>query len=204
MVRSLGDIYRQVEKIVESVPRGGLDIAKRLGKADNKRSTIIPRVPQPRQTPSIPSAPQRGIARGFAEVTREMRTMTPVEALAEVVNNPDITLTPKMVELINSPFTGMDADGEFRDIESIPNLNRSILAERNFQRQFSQASILPRKKRKVSKYQKEFGVQLKKLKKKHPRTKITALMTRAHAATRKKMGTKKGQVRKTARRAFKK
>jgi hypothetical protein len=59
--------------------------------------------------------------------------------------------------------------------------------------QFSRANILPRirapvkKKRKVSKYQKEFGKQLKKLKAKHVRTPITKLMKRAHTATRKAM-----------------
>ena len=41
------------------------------------------------------------------------------------------------------------------------------------------------KKRKKSKYQRELGRQLKMLKKKHPRTKITALMKRAHRATKK-------------------
>ena len=41
------------------------------------------------------------------------------------------------------------------------------------------------KRRKKSKYQKELGRQLKMLKKKHPRTKVTALMKRAHRATRK-------------------
>jgi hypothetical protein len=40
-------------------------------------------------------------------------------------------------------------------------------------------------KRKVSAYQREFGRQLKKLKKKHPRTKISTLMKRAHRATKK-------------------
>lgn len=40
-------------------------------------------------------------------------------------------------------------------------------------------------KRKVSKYQKEFGRQLKALKKKHPRTSVQNLMKRAHRATRK-------------------
>ena len=60
-------------------------------------------------------------------------------------------------------------------------------------RQFSRANILPdlptpkKKKRKVSKYQKEFGKQLKMLKKKHPRTAITRLMKRAHTKTRKAM-----------------
>ena len=40
-------------------------------------------------------------------------------------------------------------------------------------------------RRKVSGYQKEFGKQLKILKKKHPRTKISTLMKRAHIATRR-------------------
>jgi len=42
-----------------------------------------------------------------------------------------------------------------------------------------------KKKRKVSKYGREFGRQLKALKRKHPRSKITSLMSRAHRATRK-------------------
>ena len=41
------------------------------------------------------------------------------------------------------------------------------------------------KPRKKSKYSKELGRQLKRLKAKHPRTKITALMKRAHRATKK-------------------
>lgn len=40
-------------------------------------------------------------------------------------------------------------------------------------------------RRKVSGYQKEFGKQFKKLKKKHPRTNVSTLMKRAHKATRK-------------------
>jgi hypothetical protein len=42
-----------------------------------------------------------------------------------------------------------------------------------------------KKKRKVSAYQKEFGRQLKKLKRAHPRTPVTKLMKRAHAATKR-------------------
>lgn len=42
------------------------------------------------------------------------------------------------------------------------------------------------KRRKVSAYQKAFGVELKKLKKKHPRTNISVLMKKAHRATKKK------------------
>lgn len=43
------------------------------------------------------------------------------------------------------------------------------------------------KRRKVSAYQRAFGAELKKLKAKHPRTKISSLMKKAHIATRRKM-----------------
>jgi len=41
------------------------------------------------------------------------------------------------------------------------------------------------KRRKVSAYQREFGRQLKRLKKKHPRTDISRIMKKAHIATRR-------------------
>ncbi len=49
----------------------------------------------------------------------------------------------------------------------------------------------PRKRRKRSKYQMEFGRQMKALKRKHPRTPVTRLLKRAHTATKKKMRGKK-------------
>jgi hypothetical protein len=42
-------------------------------------------------------------------------------------------------------------------------------------------------KRKVGKYQKEFGRQLRLLKAKHPRTPTSKLMKRAHSITRRSM-----------------
>lgn len=136
------------------------------------------------------------IARGFANVIRPTRTqdveqMTPMEALAEVINNPAIQMDSDILDLVNDPSIMMDT-------------MTGQLIQNQFAEQFRRDQVLPRTKRKVSAYQKEFGIQLKKLKKKHPRTKITMLMKRAHAATRKVRGTRKGQVRKTARRAFKK
>ena len=44
-----------------------------------------------------------------------------------------------------------------------------------------------KKPRKVSAYQKQFGRELKNLKKKHPRTPINRLMKKAHSATKKVM-----------------
>jgi len=49
----------------------------------------------------------------------------------------------------------------------------------------SQDRVSRKKKRKVSRYQREFGRQLKALKKKHPRTPVTRLMKKAHRATKK-------------------
>ena len=44
------------------------------------------------------------------------------------------------------------------------------------------------KKRKRSKYNRELSKQIEKLRKKHPRTVVTKLMKKAHAATRKALG----------------
>ena len=44
-----------------------------------------------------------------------------------------------------------------------------------------------KKKRKASKYQIEFGKQMKKLKAKHKRTPVTKLMKKAHAATKRSL-----------------
>ena len=51
------------------------------------------------------------------------------------------------------------------------------------------------KKRKRSKYNRTLSKNLEMLKKKHPRTKVTALMERAHAATRKALGMPKRRKR---------
>jgi len=46
---------------------------------------------------------------------------------------------------------------------------------------------IPKKRRKVSRYQKVFGKHLKALKKKHPRTDISVLMKKAHRLTRREL-----------------
>ena len=124
----------------------------------------------------VPETPTPSIARGFAEVKRPQRTeMTSMEpALREVINNERIMVTPEMIPFINDPDIIVDDLGiHARRLQSTSS------------RQFERQALVPKKKRKVSKYQKEFGRQLKKLKKKFPRTPITKLMKRAHAATRK-------------------
>ena len=132
-----------------------------------------------------------GGSRGARGIEVDLR-----EAIETVVNAPEITITSELMDVINDPTMLMTRNGE---------LTRRI--GNDLSRQFELQNVLPgKKKRKVSNYQKEFGRQLKMLKKKFPRTAVTKLMKRAHAATRKALGktkgTRKGQVRKTARRAF--
>lgn len=46
---------------------------------------------------------------------------------------------------------------------------------------------VPKKKRKVSRYQRVFGKHLKALKRKHPRSNISVLMKKAHRMTRREL-----------------
>ena len=87
----------------------------------------------------------------------------------------------------------LDEDGYFdevdrparRSTQSRSGRGRPSSTRRGMVRVTARRAYEPKKKRKVSAYQKEFGRQLKKLKKAHPRTPVTRLMKRAHAATRK-------------------
>ena len=95
--------------------------------------------------------------------------MNSTDIIREMVNDPMIQVTEDMIPIINDPGILMDFDGNL------------------ISNQFSRSNLIQDKpkKRKVSKYQKELGRQLKMLKKKHPRTPINRLMKKAHAATRK-------------------
>ena len=69
-------------------------------------------------------------------------------------------------------------------------LMRLVESERESEGAHEQA-VATKKKRKVSKYQREFGRQMKKLKRAHPKTKVSSLMKRGHTATRKALGMKR-------------
>ena len=106
-----------------------------------------------------------------AELRQNRRdTMATEDTIRDMVNDPQIMITPDMLDLINDPGIMMDQG---------MNLFRQNAAR------FIPLESEKKKKRKVSKYQKELGRQLKLLKKKHPRTRISQLMKRAHRATRK-------------------
>lgn len=152
-----------------------------LGKDPFGRET---KAPQPLRNTVIPGNPQASIGRKFAESSALRNTkkvalatpqeaqpmMTREEAIMTVVNDPSVEITPSMLPIINDPGIMMDMNGN--------------LFEQAFAQRFRE-SVATKPKRKVSKYQKELGRQLKMLKQKHPRTKVTALMKRAHRLTRK-------------------
>ena len=92
----------------------------------------------------------------------------------------------------------MDLDGDgVNDIEQGLALRKSQLngsgsksLKKSTRQAFTSAQIravVPKKKRKVSAYQRRFGIEMKKLIKAHPRTPRTKLMKKAHTATKKAM-----------------
>lgn len=76
-------------------------------------------------------------------------------------------------------------------LEEYEALRRLITSERESEGAQLAAAEPEKKKRKVSKYQREFGRQMKKLIAAHPRTAVTDLMSRGHTATRKALGMKR-------------
>jgi len=72
-------------------------------------------------------------------------------------------------------------------LEEYEALRSLISSERESEGATLAAAPAKKKGRKVSKYSREFGIQLKKLIKKHPRSKVTQLMAKAHRATRKSL-----------------
>ena len=142
----------------------------------------IDRRPEPYLRIGGEQVPNPAFIAMYPDAARDTFGFTIPAALAEVINNDDIIVTEEMLQMINDPDIVVDTRGRPARRMS----GRDVIRGSG---QFSRQALLPslpvKKKRKVSPYQKEFGKQLKKLKKKHPRTKITRLMKRAHAATRK-------------------
>ncbi len=187
---SLDELNRRVTKAGEDLKdtynqlrRGGAPEAS--AEATNSISSNIPGLPgDPRFKPTEPFRKAPSLiqeSNQFELRIPEVTEVTPQEALEIVVNEPAIRITPELMEVINDPLMMMTRNGE---------LARRMTDQKSSQ--FELQDVLPiKKKRKVSKYQKEFGRQLKTLKKKFPRTKIQNLMKRAHAATRKALKNKR-------------
>ena len=166
-------------RVVPPILRPAVGLAPKLAELLVEVDPLDRIASQPGPTPSPPIV--RGgdspgnIARRFQEGARlrqqqqrmSEQTMPTDDTIREMINDPAIVLTAEDLPIINDPEIMLTMDNQL----------------------VRRAGIIPleeeKKKRKVSKYQRELGRQLKMLKKKHPRTKVTALMKRAHRATRK-------------------
>ena len=160
------------EAITEGLPRSPGDIipaGERLRKA---LQATPPDTTSSGPTPIPTTVLQQDIQpqQPMQTTTTEMIDMTPADVVREIVNNPDIQLTADMLPAINDNNVFMDSNGVL------------------FTDQFRFDKLEPKKKKKVSAYNKEQAKQIKILRKKHPRTKVTALMAKAHKATRKALG----------------
>ena len=174
--KGVRELEKLNEAITEGLPRSPGDIvpagqrfreAIQATPADTTRT-----VPLQDPTPVPTTVLQQDVQpqQPMQTTTTEMIDMTPADVVREIVNNPDIQLTADMLPAINDNNVFMDSNGVL------------------FTDQFRFDKLEPKKKKKVSKYNKELAKQIKILRKKHPRTKVTALMAKAHRATRKALG----------------
>jgi glutamate synthase domain-containing protein 2 len=72
-------------------------------------------------------------------------------------------------------------------LEEYEALRRLIGSERESEGAVEEARVAPKKKRKVSAYQKMYGKMYKQLKAKHPRMSFGAISKKAHKMTKKEM-----------------
>ena len=161
------------------ISRGAKELAKGLVEID-PLDRLADSSPQP--LPITRVSPESFVPLQTTPITNNQETtsitnnqerptmITREEVIQMLVNDPLLEVTEEMLPIINDPTILMNGNGE--------------LVRTQFAQKFRE-SVATKPKRKVSKYQKELGKQLKMLKKKHPRTKVTALMKRAHKLTRK-------------------
>ena len=140
-------------------------------------------------TPTVPSNPRPG---GDAVRFRpqEVETMTIEDDMREVFENVDDFAAQEIAEeiyQIAEETQNQEMENALAKIEG--RRPRQFQLRSRGRSAFSRSNLLrePKKKRKVSKYSKQFGIELKKLKKLHPRTKVQNLMKKAHRRTKAAM-----------------
>lgn len=118
---------------------------------------------------STPNVPPRSLPEN------DVIEMKRSEVITNMVNDPMIKLSPEMVDIVNDDRIMMSPNGQ---LMSAIDFGSSAM-------KLGIPVTNGKKKRKVSKYQKLLGKNLKLLKKKHPRTSITKLMKKAHLMTKR-------------------
>jgi hypothetical protein len=194
-IRSPREITDQLDRWIEQ-GRKALPLM-RGGDGRKKVKPVKPRKPQPlpktfQHTPTIPSTPApTGDAVRWRQPPQEMTRVTMKDDVLDVLNNAQDDIEAEQIAQDIYQAAEQTQNQEMEDaLASIEGRRpRQFQNARANSRQFSRANLLraPEKKRKVSAYSKRFGVELKKLKKLHPRTKIQNLMKKAHRRTRAAM-----------------
>ena len=138
------------------------------------------------------------------ELDRLERRQEPAERLAAVVNDPDIIIDPKMVKVINDPALAMDRNGSV--MKRITPQKTKITMGRGplylppkFKRTRRKTKMDKTMSKCLQEAQRKNRNKNGKLKKGKT---MVDVMKMAHKLCRKEMGTRKGMVRKTARRAY--
>jgi hypothetical protein len=211
-IRSPREVSREIDRLLDKA-RKFLPVT-RGGKGRKKVAPVKRRKPRPltktyQHTPTIPSTPApTGDAVRWRPTTGFIPS-TPISAgettMRETTRDRNIRLRQERQEA-QPEFTRElratldlqpDPESALMDLFDVAEANgdqqlENALAQisatrpRQFE-SFSFARAEPKKKRKVSAYSKRFGIELKKLKKLHPRTKVQNLMKRAHRATKRAM-----------------
>jgi len=189
--RKVDDVNETIVEIIQEYA----PLTRPLGLPEIFPSDVKPsRKPQPlvktyQFTPTIPDKPFQGSVRFVPQPKKETQTMTRKEEDAlqnELQEIFDRLPTEGEQEL--AYLTIRENNERFEQNQTLENALARMARDRprQFSNQFQRQNVLPpiKKKRKVSKYQKRFGIELKKLKKLHPRTKIQNLMKRAHRRTK--------------------
>ena len=214
-IRSPREVSKEIDRLLDKA-RKFLPLSKG-GKDPNPQRAPKRRKPRPltktyQHTPTIPSTPgPTGDAVRWRPTTGFIPS-TPIFAgettMPETTRDRNIRLRQERQEA-QPEFTRElratldlqpDPESALMDLFDVAEANgdqqlENALAQisatrpRQFSQQFSRFNLAPapKKKRKVSAYSKRFGVELKKLKKLHPRTKVQNLMKKAHRRTKAAM-----------------
>jgi len=208
-IRSPKEVFKEIDRLVEKgrrllpLSKGGKDPNPQRGPKRRKPKPLtktyeftptVPTTPGPtgedvrwRPTPSIGSETMRETTRERNIRLFEERKQAQPQYVQELENALDMQPDPESALLDLFEVAESTQDQQLENALAMISASRP----RQFQssRQFSRLNLVPapKKKRKVSAYSKRFGIELKKLKKLHPRTKIQNLMKKAHRRTRAAM-----------------
>ena len=211
-IRSPREVSKEIDRLLEKgrrfLPsfRGGSDPNPQRGA---KRRKPKPLTKTYQHTPTIPTtpAPTGDAVRwrppsGFGDETMQETTRERNIRLFEERKQAQPQYVQDVEDVLNMQPDPESALLELFDVaestqdQELENALAMISARRPRQfssrarsQQFSRLNLVPapKKKRKVSAYSKRFGIELKKLKKLHPRTKVQNLMKKAHRRTRAAM-----------------